>query len=101
MLAQIQAGNFLFVRHAQANGRVDHFQNNEREDERVHPCREDSNRLYHHLPRIAEEEAVGAGGIDRLVANRPVASAPHVPPTPCTPTTSSASSYPNLAFMLQ
>src|SRR5207237_1912981 len=34
-------------------------------------------------------------------AKRPVASAPQVPPTPWTPTTSSASSYPRRIFKLQ
>src|SRR5947207_14359677 len=40
-------------------------------------------------------------GLMRAVAHSPVAIAPHVPPTPCTPTTSRASSYqPSAAFRL-
>ncbi len=35
-----------------------------------------------------------------LVANTPVRIAPTVPPMPCTPNASSASSYPNIAFTL-
>ena len=44
------------------------------------------------LVRVAEEQPVGAAGVDSFCANSPVVSAPTVPPTPCTPKASRESS---------
>ena len=52
----------------------------------------DRDELDQKLEWVAEEQTVGAGRVDRTLAKSPVTSAPQMPPTPCTPTTSSASS---------
>ena len=45
-------------------------------------------------------EPVEPAALTAVVANSPVASAPNVPPTQCTPTTSRASSYPKRPFII-
>src|SRR3990167_7336040 len=86
MLAQVQAELLLFVAYAQSHRPIHNLENHERSDK-------SHNRRGQHGDKLDPE-------LTAFEANRPVANAPHIPPTPWMPTTSSESSYPRRDFTM-
>ena len=61
---RVQTEDFLLLRHAQANGDVDDLEDDPGHGGRERPHGHHRHRLLQQLPRVAVEEAVGAGRVD-------------------------------------
>src|SRR5207302_598551 len=104
VLRNVQSLQFVLFRYSYAGQQIHYLEQNNCSRQRERPRDQHAHQLVAHLAQWPSRPPTAFPapkmGFTICCANTPVRSAPIVPPAPCTPNASSASSYPNAAFTL-
>src|SRR5882724_7247295 len=103
MLSNVQSIALVLFRDAHAGDHIRDLENQNRSEQCKSPRYEHADKLVADLAPVSVKAPAGLSapkmGLITVCAKTPVSNAPIVPPAPCTPNASSASSYPKMALI--